>query len=424
MPLLEPTEAPAYKEMTSLGSTDTRPCLGESVAVMFAEFGPYHVARVDALAARLALRGMSVSAVRFRHRSRIYDWSDCECAVAENYTLAQDRSFASVWDFDVVTSWVRFLFARRPVAVLMPSYWPMANASCFVAAKSFGAKCIMMNESWSGTERAGVLGRLVKRALVRCFDAALVGGALQKEHFARLGIPPERIAIGYDVVENEFFERASAEARESGRPSGLPRRFFLNVGRMVPKKNLEGLVRSYAYLAKNNPQLEHALVLVGDGSSRRAVADTAVEHGLRVIEHHTISAADGESEASGPRVVMYSFSQIDQLPLFYAFATVFVLPSHREEWGLVVNEAMASGLPVLVSDKAGCAPELVQEGRNGFTFAPSDCEKLAAYLERFASDPMMARRFGAESQKIVEAFGPERFAQGACETLKWSGITV
>ena len=105
--------------------------------------------------------------------------------------------------------------------------------------------------------------------------------------------------------------------------------------------------------------------------------------------------------------------QAEQLPPIYASAGCFVLPSLSEPWGLVVNEAMASGLPVLVSNRCGCAPDLVREGENGFLFDPARPDELACLMERICGGTLDRQAFGAASRRIVAAFSVDRFAARA-----------
>src|SRR6266481_6352174 len=105
------------------------------------------------------------------------------------------------------------------------------------------------------------------------------------------------------------------------------------------------------------------------------------------------------------------FRPYDELPVYYALANAFVHASTSEQWGLVVNEAIASGLPVIVSNRCGCVPELVNG--NGFTFDPLDEQELAARLLEMASlSEHDLECFAEASRKIAARFGPERFAEG------------
>jgi len=103
---------------------------------------------------------------------------------------------------------------------------------------------------------------------------------------------------------------------------------------------------------------------------------------------------------------------------YYSFAGCFILPSIREPWGLVVNEAMASGLPVLVSTVCGCTPELVSSGVNGYSFAPGDEADLEEKLLRLTALPKEAMvAMGLASRRIVSAFSPTKWAESAVEVL-------
>jgi glycosyltransferase involved in cell wall biosynthesis len=124
-------------------------------------------------------------------------------------------------------------------------------------------------------------------------------------------------------------------------------------------------------------------------------------------------ATKNQKPSATPTVFLPGFRQIDDLPRFYAHAGAFVHASTTEQWGLVVNEAMASGLPVIISDRCGCASDLVQEGVNGWTFDPHDTEALSNLMARAASlSESDLTRMGAASERIIANWGPERFASG------------
>ena len=106
------------------------------------------------------------------------------------------------------------------------------------------------------------------------------------------------------------------------------------------------------------------------------------------------------------------FRQIEELPRFYAHAGCFIHPALTEPWGLVVNEAMACGLPVLVSDRVGCSQDLVQNGVNGFTFDPKDVGRICELMGTVAANDFPRDEFGAASRRIVDRYSPQAFAAG------------
>jgi glycosyltransferase involved in cell wall biosynthesis len=167
----------------------------------------------------------------------------------------------------------------------------------------------------------------------------------------------------------------------------------------VPKKNLPTLIRAYAEyrqrsgVAGNEPW---ELVLLGDGPLRKTLNTQ-----LSTLNLHA-------------HVHLPGFVQYRDLPAYYALANVFVHASITEQWGLVVNEAMATGLPVIVSNRCGCVPDLVAEGKNGFTFDPRSVEGLAKLmLDMCRLSKRRLEDMRGESRSIVEGFTPAHFATGA-----------
>jgi glycosyltransferase involved in cell wall biosynthesis len=144
------------------------------------------------------------------------------------------------------------------------------------------------------------------------------------------------------------------------------------------------------------------LVLVGDGPKRQILQEFAKENKLNTVH-------------------FLPFLSQARLKTIYRNATFFILPSkYGETWGLVVNEAMASGLPVLVSNQAGCASTLVKKGVNGFTFSPNNINELSELLYRMDKLIDQTRNeMGQISREIISEWGLERFCQGAYEAIQY-----
>jgi glycosyltransferase involved in cell wall biosynthesis len=284
-----------------------------------------------------------------------------------------------------------------------------------LAARHAGAAVVMMNESHRHTSQAGGVKLRLKRALVRLFHAGLIGGQPQKEYFEELGIPPECLFDGYDAVDNRFFEHAAGECRmraqELRQKYALPESYFLSIGRMEEKKNLFLLLRAYAHGCASDPGMPR-LVFVGSGALERQLRDECVELGLSFADLRSRPKQEGMRPVEAD-VYFYGFRQASELPVFYSLATTFILPSKREEWGLVVNEAMACGLPVIVSKVAGCARDLVQEGRNGFLFDPSNEQELIKHLRWIGENREAAEKMGEYSRHVIANWDVTRFAENA-----------
>ncbi|PYJ57008.1 MAG: hypothetical protein DME82_03490 [Verrucomicrobia bacterium] len=182
---------------------------------------------------------------------------------------------------------------------------------------------------------------------------------------------------------------------------GLPENYFLASARFIPKKNLLRLVQAYAEYRRasdvetsqgaGNPPWD--LVLLGDGPLRETLNTQLSTLNLQAHVH------------------LPGFKQYDELPVYYALAKAFVHASTTEQWGLVVNEAVASGLPVIVSNRCGCVPELVNG--NGFTFDPFDEQELVERLSQMASLSDDERKSLSDASYGISAnFAPKRFGEG------------
>jgi glycosyltransferase involved in cell wall biosynthesis len=272
-------------------------------------------------------------------------------------------------------------------------------------ARARGLPAVLMSESQSIDRPRAWWKEAIKRRRVRRFDAALVGGPAHREYLEALGMPPERIALGYNAVDNEHFASACARSRsQAGSRSGLPPApYFLAVGRFVSEKNLERLIRAFAaYRRSASSEMAWDLVLCGGGELAARLDGWIRAEGLAGCVHRP------------------GFLQAEELPRWYAHASAFVLPSLSEPWGLVANEAAASGLPLLVSDRAGCARTLVPDppGRTGWRLDPTDTEHIAASLARMSACPEAERSaMGRRAAEIVAEWGPERFASGLLDAV-------
>jgi glycosyltransferase involved in cell wall biosynthesis len=142
------------------------------------------------------------------------------------------------------------------------------------------------------------------------------------------------------------------------------------------------------------PSAPFDLTLLGDGELRAELEKLRSKLGLEDC------------------IQMPGFKQYEELPEYYSNAAAFIHASTTEQWGLVVNEAMASGLPVLLSNRCGCAPDLVKDGVNGWTFDPTNEEQLADLMLRISSDEDGRLKMGERSREIIAEWGPDRFASG------------
>ena len=383
--------------------------------IVWGNWGPYHYARFNAFRTLAAAHGLEVEGIEMFPKSGIYEWEAERATTGMHYLDFGSREM-SFRPWLLTTKLAPLVFERRPQVVFVPSYW---HWSLFLngVSRLAGARIVMMNESHAGTGRARGLKRRIKGAIVSSFHAALVGGAPHKRFFSSLGLPADRIFVGYDAIDNVHFRKGAAAARADQRAErerlALPAKYFLSLGRFVKKKNLSMLIEAYSRLSPASDGAHHHLVFVGSGELEGELRQLAQARGLMIVDHIKDATPVKAAPAQQQAVHFYGFRQVEENPVFYAFSSGFVLPSSYEEWGLVVNEAMACGIPVLVSRTAGCSEDLVSEGRNGFLFDPGSIQELQNGLQTLASEPALVERMGRASQARIERWGCEQFAQGA-----------
>lgn len=225
---------------------------------------------------------------------------------------------------------------------------------------------------------------LVYRRMMRRFDGYLYVGKRSRAYFEHYGAAPSRLFFAPHCVDNDAFGRA---ARARGSSDGRSRLLF--AGKLLKRKRPLDLIRAAALLQGRGGKVE--VSFAGSGELQAELERAAKEAGLAAVFH--------------------GFVNQSAMPAIYAAADVLVLPSDAAEtWGLVVNEAMACGLPAVVSDAVGCGPDLIEEGATGAVFPLGDVAQLADSIGRtLALDPAGSRE---AIRARIALYSPNRAAQG------------
>ena len=376
-----------------------------SVAVIFDRFGPYHIARLKAAAEHLDVTAIEVAATTSE-----YAWD----AVDTETSFKRETLFKNVEGdssnqrpAQIAGRMFEALNDANVEGVFVPGWATVAAQSALSWCLKNGRPAIVMSESTAFDSDRKWHREAIKRRVVSLFSAGLVGGTPQVEYLEKLGLSRERVFTGYDVVDNDFFEGGAKEAQRRNEKGErrLPENYFLASARFIEKKNLPAVIRAYAEYRKKSEIGDWKrevwdLVILGDGPLRPELCSLIAD--LRLQRS----------------ILMPGFKQYDELPGYYARAGAFIHASTSEQWGLVVNEAMASGLPVLVSSRCGCAPDLVRQGKNGFTYDPASIEKLTELMVTLAHlSPDRLREMGEASRGIIAGFTPRHFGEGASQAI-------
>ena len=222
----------------------------------------------------------------------------------------------------------------------------------------------------------------IKRRVYSFVDAILCPAPAWNETFRYFGFSDRQIFHGLNAVDNSFWAE-----NHGSRTINLPERYLLTVGRQIPKKNFLFLLKAYKkYCSRAKDPAQ--LVLVGNGPKREILEDFTRKYDIRLIS-------------------FMPFLSQEELRTTYHKALFFILPSKfGETWGNVVNEAMASGLPVLVSDQVGCASTLVKPGVNGFTFSSDRRGRVGTSVDKSHVNRREGKRSnGIKSQEIISEWG-------------------
>lgn len=270
-----------------------------------------------------------------------------------------------------------------------PAFWNALGRSALRRIPT-----ILWVESTSRDARiAGAGAELIRRAAIRLSSGYVVPGSAAAEYVRSLGATAGRIAVAPNAVDLEIFGVRVAQLR-SERDAlrerlGLRRPTFLYVGRLEREKGPDVLVRAAA-------DVDADVVIVGGGSLERELHELAPSGGVRFV---------------GPVAR-------DELVAWYAAADVLVLPSRSDTWGMVLNEGAAAGLPLVASDVAGGAYDLIEDGVNGFRFASEDVGALSAAMRTLAGDERLRAEAGRRSAELSERFRPEAWAEAVAQLVR------
>jgi glycosyltransferase involved in cell wall biosynthesis len=512
------------------------------VVFVFDHLGPYHLARISAAA---KVPEWDVWGIELHPKSRTYAWESSKAAFGfHKISLPNLGLSGSAERFALLPHLEGALASCLPDVVFVNGWGDFMSLETIRWAKKQGVRLVVMSETRRVDGERSWWGEWVKSRIVSICDAGFCGGESHRRYLGELGLPKDRVALGYNAVDNDFFAAAKKSgieglramwpqeggttkgtnlyelggdqgAKSFGRggrsfepriaqintdseprnsrndtksrnwsdaqgtcagaafsnpfiselardsentalipsadgsaflpatsnslpataPEALAAPYFLASNRFVERKNLGRLIRAYAGYVERFQQGAvksiWPLVLLGDGELRGELQALCGELGIKVFSFQgSVFSREKEGDlnlnsyklktpAEGGCVVFTGFRQVEELPFFYAGAGAFIHPALSEPWGLVINEAMASGLPVLSSRNVGAAEELVQEGVNGFSFDPDDVEGLAGLMAQMAGMSVEKRlSMGKASERLILEWGSERFSRGAQDAVR------
>jgi glycosyltransferase involved in cell wall biosynthesis len=356
--------------------------------LVYSGFGPYHVARWRAVQAQMAAHGWEVVPVEILRRQDRYDWQDeGDSDGIVRLGFPSDGRDQICWRD--ARGFLRRVAALRPDVVAVNGWATRDSILLHLWCRLSGVARIVVTDTTLADSTRWHVKECLKRALLGGVGAAFTAGKASQEYVATLGVHAHQITTGCDVIDNAHF----AAGRISQTIGHTQRVRLLTVARLIPEKNLIAAAEAFLVVTKN-AAIDATWIIAGYGP---------LEVELKEV-----------SEKSDGRICLLGSVDYNTMPEVIASADILWLPSVSEAWGLVVNEAMAAGLPVAVSALCGCAIDLVTT-ENGWTFDPSSQAGLREGLLRVLEDRYRWRQMGEASSRIIADWDLNRFASGLFE---------
>jgi glycosyltransferase involved in cell wall biosynthesis len=284
--------------------------------------------------------------------------------------------------------------AYQPTVLNITGYFDPAQVLLMFYARLKGVKVVLSSESSAADNSRSFIKESLKRFIVNRAQAFFCFGKTSADYLESLGVKPSQIPVRNAAVIDEEVISARYIAGKKAHVNVARAYRFVFVGRLAPEKNLGTLLRAFAQVRPLDSEiLSWEMMLIGDGPKRATLEKLTAELGLQ----NKISFAGGLPWYKVPDLLVH--------------CDVLVLPSKSEPWGLVVNEAMVCGLPVIVSKNCGCVADLVKNGVNGFTFDPDNQQELETALAFFIQNPEKMAAMGQESRRLIAPFSSRQVAQ-------------
>ncbi|MBD1862613.1 MULTISPECIES: glycosyltransferase family 4 protein [Trichocoleus] len=383
------------------------------VVVIFDNIGGYHAARLRATYDACQRRDWQFTAVQVTDTTKEHPWGDMgrEITFPLKTLLSTSATALNSTNSSIPATSLLFdcLNTLQPTVVAIPGWGFPISRAALLWCKRHAALSILMSESkWDDARRTFWKEMIKSWLYVKRYDAALVGGNLHRDYLVQLGFRPDRIFLGYDVVDNDYFSQQAEKARRDPnttrlRQPQIPNKpYYLAATRFIKRKNIHRLIESFvAYREQVEEAHAWDLVICGTGVEEPSIRSLILNKGLNYCIH------------------LPGFISYQDLGDWYGLAEAFIHPALQEQWGLVVNEACAAGLPILCSRTVGACHELIHNNHNGFLFDPENVEDMIGKLVNIhRSSSLLRAQMGKVSQKIITNYSPSNFADGLMQAAK------
>lgn len=314
------------------------------------------------------------------------------------YQVLFDTSLDKVGFSERMKALLHVFDTFKPTVLNVTGYFDNAQVLLMIYAQMKGVKVVLSSESSPLDHHRSPLKEKIKSWIVNRAHIFFCFGKSSADYLLSLGVREDQIPVRHAAVVDETLIRSNFELAKNA--VAKPKKYqFVYVGRLAEEKNLELLVKAFLDLKKESIAQDWGLLFVGDGPTK-----TKLQQLSGNPDANDITFAGGHP--------WY------KVPEWMAKADVLVLPSKSEPWGLVVNEAMICGMPVIVSEKCGCAEDLVISGQNGFVFNPEDQSDLEKAMRYFMEHPEKMTAMGVMSEQLIKPFSSKKIAGEMVKSYK------
>ena len=327
-----------------------------NIIIVLRNIGPYHQSRFESL----VNENLNLFAFETRPESQEYLWkfsNSCKYQVIKFPKSNLPEKDISNREIDSL--YKKNISSIKPDAIISVGWADRSYQRLLMYANSNNIPCIIVSDSIMKTEnnkRRFFLKEILKKIILRGYSAAFVAGKESKDYLIKLGFNDERIFKPWNVVDNSFFEKSSSKLDKS------EYKYFLCVSRLLERKNLFNLIKNFSNYQKEGGSW--GLKIIGSGDLY-----LKLKNYVQKIKNNR-------------KIEIINWLQIGDLVHYYKQASAFILPSYFDNWGLVVNEAISSGLPCIVSQNCGCAVDLIKNNETGFIFNPNKNHELHKYMKK------------------------------------------
>ncbi len=357
--------------------------------------GPYHLDRLEAVhAARITDLDIVGAAIA---SSDEYSWERTSSEHVKIYDLFVDQKFQETGTWQRLVRRLSDLRNYNIKYAFLCNYNLIDTLAVAVVLRLLGAKVYLMMPVKFDDKKRWLWRELLKSFFLLPYHGGLVSGRRSRDYFEFLGMRSDRLFEGYDTVS---VARIRALAQAQPAPEGTPfaLRHFTVVARHVPKKNLHLAIDAYARYRQAAGADARALHLCGTGELEESLRADVARRGLTGVEFRGWLGAEAVAKV-------------------LATSLTLILPSVEEQWGLVVNEALAMGVPILCSDNVGARDSLVRTAVNGYVFESDNGEGLAHLMTRMATDEHEWRRMAEAAGEFSNKGDTCQFVSGVAKVL-------